>query len=127
MNVCQEHWDLLRAAVEVRGMTHLVARSGQEAAADMVAQLEGRSSLDNWDPLMAAHWPLAGKIMERVGLAALALDFCYLCAIQQSYDWYDKEDVERPPEALAPQGWVDSCMDAMLEYAREQGLMPRVS
>ena len=129
MNVCQKHWNVLREAVKVRGMDHLVAKSGQEAAQAMVDELNGTKTLDQWDPLMAMHFNLGGKIMERVGLAALQPGFCYGCAIQDSYDSFDNhpELGPRPPEALDFQGWVDSCADAMLKYAREKKLVTEPS
>jgi hypothetical protein len=127
MNICQEHWDRLRAAVEARGMSHLVARSGQEAAANTVEQMEEGVSPDNWDPLMAAFVALGSKGLERCGMAAFAPGFCFLCEVRKSFE-HCKTLPEFDPDLHKDDDfWLNSCMDAMLEHAREIGLMPRVS
>ena len=123
MQFCQQHWDSMREAVRLRGMEHLVARSGEEAVADLTAQLEGTATQQNWDPLMAAHWAILTRVMRSMGLAALG-DFCPLCEVQSSYDWAVKNMNPLPAEARSAQQWVDSCMDSMLEYARENKWVP---
>lgn len=126
MNICQHHWDKLRAAVEERGMSHLVAQSGEQAADDFVAQLEGRSTIKNWDPLMAA-WSNLGRVgLKRCGLAAFNPDFCFLCEVQKSFDQVKTTAEFNPERHRDADWWIASCMDAMLSYARGQGLMPGV-
>lgn len=127
MRFCKPHWDALRAAVTQRGMDHLVAKSGEEAMASMVAELGGTATKQDWDPLMAAHWAIVTRVTERVGLAALTTpDFCPLCAVQESYEHVAATYDPIPAGAVDAQHWVDSCMDAMLRHARECGLMPGV-
>lgn len=124
MQFCQHHWSKLRQAVTDRDMDRLVANSGEQAVDDAVAQLDGTDTIHNWDPLMAAHWAIFSRVLQGMGLAALGADICPLCEVQKSYEMWDAET--RPPEAFDAQGWIDSCMDSMLDYAREQGLMPGV-
>lgn len=133
MRFCTCHWNSLRKAVDDRGMTHLVARSGEDAVENQVAELEGRATPANWDPLMAAHWAIAGKVMDAIGHsqgpeAALAFfgsaDGCPLCEVQRSYDWWGRNGNPPPPaEAKDAQAWIDSCMDAMRAHAVEIGLI----
>lgn len=55
MKFCQPHWDALRQAIEDRGLTALVAEGGEAAAKNLVSELEEGATIDNFDPLMAAH------------------------------------------------------------------------
>ncbi|MFN3387483.1 MAG: hypothetical protein ACK40O_01015 [Allosphingosinicella sp.] len=136
MKYCQEHWDALVAAVQARGMWHLVAQGGEAAAEAMVRELEGRAAPGDWDPLMSAHWAIAGRVGDNLansqgpGAALAAIgdpNWCPLCAVQQSFDWWEAPGRgPRPPGARDAQGWIDGCMDAMLEHARKLGLVQRV-
>lgn len=132
--VCQKHWGMMREAVDVRGMSHLVAKDGRAAMENTVAQIEGRATEENWDPLMTAFWNMKTLGLNKCGLASLAEGFCILCEIQKSYDDLQAhpEKMESPdwPKGAVPrdaQGWIDSCMDAMLSHARDKGLVPRPS
>ena len=126
MQFCTRHWQALRQAVKDRGMDHLVAASGTQAAMDAVAQVTGTDTLDNWDPLMAAHWAIASRVMQAVGLLALSEGFCPLCEVQRDYEKVSKLPEFDPERHMSPEFWVNDCMDAMLAYARQQGLMPAV-
>jgi hypothetical protein len=56
MKMCQPHWERLKAAVESRGLGHLIAANGRDAAARAAAELKGTDEVDDYDPLMAATW-----------------------------------------------------------------------
>lgn len=73
MRFCQRHWDLMRAAVESRGLSPLVAHGGKAAMENLVDELERGSTTDNFDPLMAMHWNIATNLMEKLGQSALYL------------------------------------------------------
>ena len=73
MRFCQRHWDMMRAAVEARGMSSLVAQGGQAAIENIKDELERGSTTDNFDPLMAMHWNIATNLMEKLGQSALYL------------------------------------------------------
>ena len=75
MKFCQRHWDLMRAAVESRGMTPLVADSGASAAANFVDEFEHGLTIDNFDPLMAMHWNIATNLLDKLGSSAGYLMF----------------------------------------------------
>lgn len=139
MKFCEQHWADLRKGVVDRGMWHLVAKSGQEAAAAVVRELQGQPEPADWDPLMAAHWALAGRVMDAIGhsqgpaaaLGAMAdPDWCPMCSIQASFDVWDRpehiaKNGPRPENARDAAAWIDSCLDAMLKHAREKGLVAR--
>jgi hypothetical protein len=131
---CQCHWDALRAAVDVRGLGHLVAQSGDEALANTALELKGAG--ETFDPLMGAHWRIANRVIENLGRtqgpdAAISAigdpEWCPLCAVQASFDWWEDRSKNtsgdpRPAHALDAQGWVDATLDSALAYAREQRL-----
>jgi hypothetical protein len=71
MKFCQEHWDKMRDAIEARGMTALVASDGRSAIENTIDELQRGQTIDNFDPLMAMHWSIAGNLLERLGPAAL--------------------------------------------------------
>jgi hypothetical protein len=111
-------------------MGHLVARDGQEALQNQMMRIQGDTSLETWDPLMAAHWAIANRLLDNVArsqgpkaaLSALAdLAWCPCCTIQTSYETWPV--ATRPPNAHDAQYWIDDCMDAMKKYAVEKGLV----
>lgn len=137
MRMCQPHWETLIRGVKDRGMWSLVHQSGEAAMEAEVRSLQGTRQPGDWDPLMAANWAIFGRFMDAVGrsqgpgaaLGAMAQDICPLCEIQKSYDLWDQPEQvakhgPRPANARDAQGWADSCLDAMLDYAREQKLVP---
>lgn len=75
MRFCQRHWDLMRAAVEARGLTPLVAQGGKAAVENIVDELKHGSNTDNFDPLMAMHWNIATNLLEKLGQSAGYLMF----------------------------------------------------
>ena len=73
MKFCQRHWDVMREAVETRGLTPLVASSGKSAADNLADELARGPSTDNFDPLMAMHWNIASNLLEKLGPNGLYL------------------------------------------------------
>lgn len=75
MNFCKDHWDRLRAKIDERGLSHLVAPDGQTAAMQFADQLRRGDEEDsqtpvNFDPLMAAWAAIGmnvGDVVERAG------------------------------------------------------------
>lgn len=66
MRMCQPHWDALRRAIDARGLSALIAESGEKAASNLVSELEDGSTIDNFDPLMGAHNSIAANAMTFV-------------------------------------------------------------
>lgn len=127
MKMCQKHWDMLRAAIEQRGLMHLVAKSGEEASKQVAAQLSGDTSLWNYDPLMAANFAIWRQGLSSWGLALMSPDApfggCVCCL---------KSDVEsrcRDPICKKQTGemWIEFAADDQLAFARAKGLLPKAS
>jgi hypothetical protein len=114
MKMCQDHWDKLRKAIADRGLDHLGAKTGEQASADAVAQIEGRET--EYDPLMSCHWMIATESLKMGGV----------------YMMFQKEDgTEYCPicEALShncgtEKNWIDGPADAVLAHCRELKLVP---
>lgn len=72
MNMCPDHWDRLREKIKERGLDHLVASSGELAAAQVSSQFEvGEATPTNFDPLMSAFWAIGSNTMETIRQAGM--------------------------------------------------------
>ena len=63
---CPEHWEALRQAIDSRGMSSLVAGSGEQAVSNMASELDHGSTVDNFDPLMGAHNAIVAQAMDLI-------------------------------------------------------------
>jgi len=124
MNICQRHWEDLRKKVDERGMSHLVSSNGEEAMARTLAQLNNEDTSDDWDPLMAAFFAIGQWALNRMGLAVLQPGFCPLCQVQRSFENVKLLPEFDPEQHKDAEWWMNNCMDAMLDHARECGLVP---
>jgi hypothetical protein len=84
VKICQPHWDKLRAAIAEAGMDGLVAKDGDQSAAQLVSGLENGSKKENFDPLMASHNMIVSNALRVRGLEILnpnadGSDRCPLC------------------------------------------------
>lgn len=119
MKICPEHWAKVRAAVESRGMGHLGAKTGEQAAKDAESQLRGEET--SYDPLMACNWMITSRALESGGLYLMTpkpdgSDHCPLCeAIEHRPEGKTIEESERY--------WIDGPADAALAHCRERGLL----
>lgn len=119
MKICQAHWDALRAAIDERGLSHLIAADGRKPAEAIVRELEGHPEPRDWDPLMSANWAIHSQALQCGGLYLMGEDengreYCPLC-----------EAEKRGGEGTANE-WVNGCSDAMLAHAREMKLVPGI-
>ncbi len=117
MNTCQPHWDMMRAGIEEAGLSDLVAKSGEEAFANIVTELgvEPGSSAP-FDPLMSMHWHFSSISMQAFGLQMLIQKEdgsmpCYMCELENCYTEFD------------PKTQIDSVAGQMLEYCKTEGLI----
>lgn len=122
MKFCMDHWNELRGAIRDRGLESLVATSGQQAAAQTVAQLEGDKSAKTFDPLMAAHWAIVNRAMGMVGLAIMApnddgTDRCPLCFLVSTCEC-------GLGDACHFKLWIPSVADYVRGEAIKLGAMP---
>lgn len=88
MRMCQSHWDALRSAIEQRGIGHLIARTGEECAANVRREIEGESTIIDFDPLMSANNALWSLSMNVIGLDMMTTDEqgnhrCPVCELQK--------------------------------------------
>ena len=118
MKFCDKHWSALRAAIDARGLSHLVARSGDEAAEAIAAELRGEER-QFVDPLMSAHNMIMCRAIEEAGLAILAGDLCPVCEAMKGY-----ARAQGHPEADTELAWIEGPADAALKQSRELGLIP---
>lgn len=77
MKMCMPHWNTLKEKISNKGLDHLVASSGEIAAAQTADQLRTNEvNPNNFDPLMHAHWGILGnsmRMLERAGINPLYL------------------------------------------------------
>jgi hypothetical protein len=85
MKFCQPHWDELRQQVKSHGVWDLVATSGEEVVSQVVDELKGvPTTLERYDPLMAAHNMIVSRAIECGGLYLLTGDYCPLCELTKN-------------------------------------------
>lgn len=122
MRICKDHWAVIRSAIEVRGLSGLVAKDSKEAHKNLMAELEGGAQ-PPFDPLMSMHWHWHNAALRNGGLYLLSEDpsgkndgqYCPLCefvAHAQGFD--DKKE-------------IDSVADQILAWCREEGLVPKAA
>lgn len=74
MRFCDDHWARLREAITAQGLDDLIAPTGERAAANIRAELEGEPpTLRTFDPLMGAHWAIVNNVSATIGHATLYL------------------------------------------------------
>ena len=78
MKMCQPHWDKLRDEIKRSGLSALVAESGQQAVSNMDSELNSGRTVDNFDPLMNAHWAIINNLAD-IDPRILFADDCPLC------------------------------------------------
>lgn len=108
MKFCTSHWDALRAAIENRGLSSLVADNGEKAASNLVSELTEGSSIDNFNAIVANVVAIlhAGAAME-----VLAGDVCPLCYVNEAHKATCTDD----GCALSYDAWVGRAADDMVE------------
>lgn len=118
MRMCQQHWDALRSAIEARGLGHLIAANGGEAVMRMKAELHGKSDLDDFDPLMAAHNLIGERSVHVFGLWIMQGALCPVCELLK---------VTPPPPAGHRYAtnelyFIDGPADSVLAFCEEHGI-----
>jgi hypothetical protein len=122
MKICKPHWDKLRTALRERGIDHLGAKSGKEAADDAVTELQGGDP--EYDPTMACNNMIWSQGLKMGGLYLMSQkedgsEYCPICeaiAHMQPPSGMTKEEQER--------SWIDGPADAALAESRRRGLVP---
>ena len=105
MKICKDHWQLMHDAVDSRGMTDLVAKSGEAVVEDQVRQLEeakatgtvsDKTTRDTFDPLMSMHWHFTNNALQYGGLYLMGQNpydsegnYCPVCEFAKHYKEFD--------------------------------------
>lgn len=124
MKICQPHWDRLRAAIDARGLSHLVAKSGEECVGRVARELkQGQPIADEYDPLMSCNWMIFEQALRCGGIRLMGTppeggEYCPICEAVKALAAQDGTTEE---EALKE--WIDGPADGALAYAREKGLV----
>lgn len=129
MRICKDHWLKLRNRITDLGLSHLVAKSGEEAHAQMVDELQGRDDKKNYDPLMSCNWMIVNHALEKGGLQVMmpkedGTDRCPICeAWEHRHDSALPGDKEVTKEDFEDY-WISGPTNAALAHARQLGLVP---
>lgn len=109
MNMCKEHWEVLKEAIDARGLSKFVANDGQEVLDHTVRDVNGENTVVDFEPLMGSSICLSSLAMRIGGLAVLSPNAdgtmpCPVCFLQ-SFDY------------------VGAAADGALAEAKDRGLM----
>jgi hypothetical protein len=125
MKWCTEHWAQLRKAIEDLGLSHLVAKDGASAHANVVAELEAAAQgvdppQETYDPLMSSYWAISSRALQMGGLYLMSGDYCPLCELNKNCEPHPDY---QPDHAFH---WIKGCTEAQLKYCQAQGLVAPV-
>lgn len=121
MKYCNHHWTMLRIAIDVRGLTHLVARDGAEAVKRLKSEADGTATPFTYDPLMAAHNMVIARALKLGGIGMLGTapdggEYCPVCEAMRGHASYQSAQITE-------RHYTDGPADAALAYCRESGLL----
>ena len=108
MNWCQPHWDKLRVAIEVRGLSKFIAKDGVQAANNLADDFNNDDP--TFDPLMGSWLRINNQMLESPLLNGRILE-CPFCILIN----------DGRPELV--DDWIDGVTDAAVMYAIEEGLI----
>jgi hypothetical protein len=124
MKFCQNHWNILRKAIDDRGMGHLVAKSGEECVKKLVADIE-QPSKSTFDPLMGSHNMILSRALHDYGLEIMmqnedGSDRCPICFLDAKH----KESCIDPGCTwIYEKSWIQGVADDALIEAKRLGLI----
>jgi hypothetical protein len=123
MKFCQTHWDALKAAIESRGLGHLIAVNGRDAHARAVADLTGKADVSDFDPLMSAHWMIVSRATQDFGIGIMGVDangnqYCPACELIKA----TPQPAPGHRYATNDLYFIDGPADAILAECREMGI-----
>jgi hypothetical protein len=122
MKICDSHWQQLRQAIDERGLMGFVAKDGDHAAQNMVAQLQGTDTKENFDPLMSATFAIWGNSIEMWGLEIVQPDApCPLCLL----DDHAATCTEASCARNTGTDWIKFAADGQVEAATRLGLLSK--
>jgi hypothetical protein len=129
---CQPHWEKLRAAIDERGLTHLVAQGGAQAARNLAAESRDGPSIQTFDPLMAAHNAIWFNAMQTpVGMTLMfanddGSERCPICFPRDEHAKVCPGAPECLVSASTFEAWIDLAAEGAKEQADELLRRPRI-
>lgn len=117
MRVCDDHWQVMKDAIDQRGLTPLVSKDGKEACDNLKDEIEGNES--RFDPLMSMFWHWVNNSVAQGGLYLMGLDesgnqYCPICEYTKHCQGFDAERE------------IGITADQMRDYAVQEHLIPGV-
>lgn len=125
MQMCQSHWDALRAAIDARGDSRFVGQDGQAARARLIRELEGTDGPDDFDPLMSSMFAIFNNAMDNVArhapsqqegasaaLAFMGADLCPLCELNALH----QRDCREEGCTFTYDNWIERAADDAHAY-----------
>lgn len=121
VEMCQQHWDKLKAQVHEKGLSSLMADGPEEANArlERIKRDDGYT-IDNFEPLVYAMQAIVTNAMAQDAAIVMTLswylsvDSCPICGLNAIHDEHcDDDDCdmgENPFEC-----WIDRAADDALE------------
>lgn len=120
MKICDSHWQQLRQAITDRGLAGFISKDGEHATENMVAQLQGTNTKENYDPLMSATFAIWGNALEAFGVEIVHEDApCPLCVL----DKHAAECTDVNCNKQTGTDWIGFAADGQVEVATEMGLL----
>lgn len=97
VKLCMTHWELLRIAIDERGLKRFIAKDAASAVQRMKREIEGTAGPDDYDPLMAANNLIWGNALEICGLEIMqnnadGSERCPLCWMNEQHKATCKEE-----------------------------------
>lgn len=131
MKICKDHWQMMRDAVEERGLSNLVAKSGEAAIDNEVRQLEEHQQTgevseetlkETFDPLISMNWHWCNNALRNGGLYIMGQNedgvndghYCPICEYVKHVEGFEAKSE------------IESVADQMRAYCVEQKLVPAV-
>jgi hypothetical protein len=123
MKICDKHWTMLREAIQIRGLMHLVAKEGNEAAARIAEEIKGKEA--PYDPLMSCNWMVTNEALRLGGLYLLnKADCCPICEAMEKLNGTPMNEAkELWTSREVEMAWINGPADAALDHCREHQLL----
>lgn len=127
MRMCQHHWDLIRAAIDARGLTQFVKTPEQLRA--MMENPDVEPSAETFEPLMGVNNMILDHGLKLFGIALMQPTqegghLCPICVAMTSLRDLVIPELGRARTAEEEERyWIDGPSDLALGEARRLGLM----
>lgn len=119
MQICKDHWAMMREAIDNKGMSSLVAKDGKAAHENIVSELTVGLQ-PPFDPLMSMNWHWMAAAIECGGLAMMTPNDdgsprCPICEYVKNVPSFD------------PKAKIDNVASQMQKHCIEEQLISKPS